>query len=59
MWIQQLPGGLKPGAQKRKIVFKPIPYCLPKCVILRDISNATKRREVQFKKNWFGWAERH
>ena len=23
-----------PGAQKSKIVFKPNPYCLPKCVIL-------------------------
>ena len=44
-----LDGSLQSGAQKSKIVFKPNPYCLPKCVILKNISDATKCHEVQFK----------
>ena len=43
---------LSPGAQKSKIVFKTNTYCLPKCVIFKNISDAIKRREVQFKKMW-------
>ena len=38
-----------PGAQKSQIVFKPNPYCLPKCMIFQNISDATKRRE-EFKR---------
>ena len=34
--------GWTTGAQKSKIVFKPNPYCLPKCVILKNISDAVK-----------------
>ena len=59
-WVPQNRQG-KPGAQKSKIVFKPNPYCLPKCMILYNISDATKRGEVQFKLFIFlrEGAERH
>ena len=42
----------QPGAQKSKIVFKPNPYCLPKCVIFLKYLRCDKTPSIAFLKDF-------